>query len=331
MDPFVWGLTQRAVELCAAGLNEWSLRGPEWLTPFWGLRRPAGLALSETDARIVDAIALMTPGCVLGGWASLYVQGVTWCDGIDRYGQRIDVPLITGVGAQLRKRPGIRPCERRLHRDEVVDFYGIRVTTLARSAYDAMLDARGIHEAVVVAEMATSSITDGARTTLDNLRHVVLAHKKTRGIVHVRAALERAGERSASPWETRLRLVAEDDAHIMGCLVNWPVFDLNGYLLGIADLIEPTVGLILESDGADHREQVRHSEDNVREEKFERSGLVVARAGAIDHRKSNSSELKQRLMSARSDAASNRIKRRWTLEQPSWWDTWEPGRRYRSR
>ncbi|HZK36865.1 MAG TPA: hypothetical protein VFC57_07945, partial [Aeromicrobium sp.] len=225
MDPHVMGISKRFAQLRAAGLTQRALRGPSWEKPFRGVVRPAGISMERTDARVVDAVALMTEGCVLGGWASRYLQGCPFSDGIDRFGGEQDVLIITGQDTQLRKRPGIRPSERRLHHNEIVDFQGVRVTTLARSAYDDMLDTFNIADAIVIAEMTVSRVTGGACTTLANLRKVVDAHKKTRGIVKVRRALERASKRSGSPWETRLRIFAEEEAGIDGWLINIPVFD----------------------------------------------------------------------------------------------------------
>ena len=328
MDPYALGLTRRSSALIAAGISEWALRDEAWDKPFRGVARPAGISLERTDARVVDAVALMTSGCVLGGWASRNLQGTLYSDGIDRYGREEDVLITMGQDTQLRKRPGIRPSERRLHRNEVVDFAGVPVTTLARSAYDDMLDALNIAEAVVVAEMTVSRVTGGARTTLQSVQGIVDAHKKTRGIVQVRRALERVSERSGSPWETRLRIFAEDEAGISGWLINIPIFDHWGHLLGIADLLEPATGLVLESDGAGHRDEMQHSDDNLREEKFENAGLVVSRASAVDHR--HPQRLTQRLCAAHTTAKVNNRPRLWTLDQPDWWHTWEPGSRYRT-
>ena len=282
--------------------------------------------MERTDAQIADALALMTPDCVLGGWASRYFQGNLYSDGVDQYGRQQDVLILTGGHSKLRRRRGIFPSERRLHRNEVDEFAGVPVTTLARSAYDDMLDAVNIAEAVVVAEMTVSRVTGGARSTLQSVRRVVDAHKKTRGIVQVRQALERVSERSGSPWETRLRIFAEDEAGISGWLINVPVFDDFEQLLGIADLLEPASGLVLESDGAGHREEMQHSDDNKREEKFENAGLVVSRASAVDHR--HPQRLTQRLCAAHTTAKVNERTQLWTLDQPDWWHTWEPGRRY---
>src|SRR5699024_4773811 len=109
--------------------------------------------------------------------------------------------------------------------------------------------------------------------------------------------------------------------------VNVAVFDLHERLLGIADLLEPSAGLVLESDGAGHREIEQHSADNAREEAFERHNLVVVRVGAVDHRDRDS--LRNRIQSGYRDGNTRRRARdRWTLQKPGWWWNWPPGRRW---
>lgn len=329
MDIHPREISRRCGDWLATGTSRHALSTEEWEHPHHGTARPVGLALDPTDKRIGDAIALMTPGCVLGGWASRYLQGNAYADGFDRYGEELDVQILTGPHAQLRKRTGVRPSERRVHRNEVEVFQGIPVTTIARSAYDDMLNARSLMEAVVLAEMAISHVTPGARTTARSLQHLTDAHKKTRGIVRVRQAVARACERSGSPWESRTRVFVEDEVGIDGWLVNHPIFGPAGELLGIADLFKPEIGLVIESDGAGHREEEQHSKDNVREEKFEHAGMEVCRVSAIDHR--DRAALQQRLRASEASAIRNVRAKLWTLDQPDWWHSWEPGRRYRLR
>lgn len=58
-------------------------------------------------------------------------------------------------------------------------------------------------------------------------------------------------------------------------LVNRPVFDRNGQLLAIADLLDPVSGTVGEYDGAEHRKAGRHSGDVGREDWSRRHGLEV--------------------------------------------------------
>ena len=64
--------------------------------------------------------------------------------------------------------------------------------------------------------------------------------------------------------------------------VNVPIFDLDGYLLGIGDLLDPEAGMVTEFDGQDHRLRRRHRADNLREEKLEAANLVVCRVDSLD-------------------------------------------------
>ena len=53
-------------------------------------------------------------------------------------------------------------------------------------------------------------------------------------------------------------------------LVNQPVFDLSGNLMGIADLFDPQLGVVGEYDGAAHKARERHRRDVARETEISR-------------------------------------------------------------
>lgn len=323
IDPTLISL--RVKRARALGFSPGELRGQLWEHPSQGVVRPAYFAVDSTTAQIADAVSLMGNANALGGWASLRVQGNSWFDGLDRSGELREIVIHCLPGSQLRVRPGVRPTEGDTFPDEIVSLEHYDVASLARAAYDEMRLARGLREAVVVLDMALSTTSDVPHTTLAAVTRVVLSHHKTRGIVQARKSLELATSRSASPWETRTRLIAELDAGITGLKVNVPVFDLRGNLLGVADLIDPATGLVIESDGAGHRELERHTDDNRREEKFERARLVVCRVTSLDH--ADRWGTVGRLNRARLDASRER-ERLWTLDKPEWWYHWAPGRRW---
>ncbi|MEH3033283.1 MAG: DUF559 domain-containing protein [Aeromicrobium erythreum] len=108
--------------------------------------------------------------------------------------------------------------------------------------------------------------------------------------------------------------------------VNVPLFDPFGRLIAVADLLDPETGLVIESDGAHHREAERHAADNVREERLEDHGLVVARVTHLDHR--GRWDLAGRLRSAQRRAVALERPRTWTTTPPAWWSTWPPARRW---
>jgi hypothetical protein len=60
------------------------------------------------------------------------------------------------------------------------------------------------------------------------------------------------------------------------------VVDEWGHLLGMPDLLDEAAGFVVEYDGAHHRALGQNTSANAREERFERVGLIVVRATAID-------------------------------------------------
>lgn len=278
--------------------------------------------------RLADAVGLLTPGCCVGGWAALRAQGNVWFDGHDRHGDLRAALVHCLPGAQLRRRRDnlVQPFRGLLHPDEMIDLDGWPVTTLARAAFDEMRMASSVREAVVVLDMATSTTSDVPHTTPAAVRRVVESHHKVRGLVRARKALELGSPRSASPWETRTRLIARLDVGLDPLHVNVPVFDRGGCLLGVVDMLDVEAGLVIESDGGQHREIEQHAEDNRREELLERAGLVVVRFTTNDH--ADRLSIVRRLNAALLDARrSNR--RDWTIEAPPWWSAWPGSHRWR--
>ncbi len=311
----------RAVE---NGETPKTIRNLTWLHPMHGVLRRADLDLDPVMARLSDAVALMGPGTVLGGWASLRAQGNTWFDPNCETGVR-PVMIHCLVGSQLRRRAGIVPNRGLLFADEFYRLERYDVTSLARAAYDEMRMAKGLRNAVVVLDMAVSTTSNVPHTSISAITRVIESHHKTRGIEQARRALSLGSSRSASPWETRTRLIAHMDAGLKGLLVNAPVFDAAGDLLGIADLLDPQTGLVIESDGAGHREAQAHSADNIREEKFERALMTVVRVAALEH--ANRFAVAARIRAAQRDAKKT-MNNRWTLEKPEWWSRWPHARRW---
>jgi len=219
-------------------------------------------------------------------------------------------------GSQLRVRPGIRPTEGLVHPDELIDLGGYRVASLARAAFDEMRLARGIREAVVAIDMAISITSQVPHTNVDEIRRVIDSHFKVRGIVQARKALALADPRSASPSESRTRLIAGIDAGLSELLVNVPVFDDRGDLIGIVDLLEPASGLVIESDGDHHLDRATATADNHRQERGEQSGLTFVRITADDRRQRWATV--GRIHRAH-EQAKRRTDRRWTIKKPAWW------------
>lgn len=322
-DPLL--LSRRVRRALADGESEADLRSAVYSHPLHGVVRPRYISHDDVTMRMSDAVALLGPNQALGGWAALRAQGNHWFSGESGDGAPRPVPVHCDVG-QLRRRNGIEPWRGRLHPDETVDLGSYRATSIARAVFDEMRRARSLRDAVAMADMACSTTAGTPHCSLVALQQVVAAHPKVRGVVRARAATALAVTRSASPEETRTRLAASLDAEISGLRANVPVFTRNGRLIGIADLLQAEHGLVIESDGAHHREEGQHASDNVREEDFENHGLVVCRVTHLDHR--DRWGLAARLVAADRRARQGDQQGRWTTDPPPWWSTWAPARRW---
>lgn len=263
-------------ELLAAGVSPRSLASGRWRQVAHGWHLPAEVVESAAQ-RIVQAATVVPEAC-LSGWAAAYVLGADALDGRDPFtGARQPVRLLRAPGGSNRHVPGTRCVRGVLDPASVVLQHGIRLTAPLRTAEDLAREAANLTEAVVALDVLVRAgvVRQGM------LEAGLGALVGGRGAQQARAAaaLCRSGVRS--PWETRLRLFVLE-LGLPEPLVNVAVFDLAGNFLGAPDLLDVEAGLAIEFDGAGHRERKQHREDNVREEGFERGGLVVARADSLD-------------------------------------------------
>ncbi len=213
------------------------------------------------------------------GWASGRLYGAAFLDGLLPDGRAlIPVPLAIGATARIRGDSSVHLLRDRLDASEVVLRHGIWCTRESRGTFDAMRAAPEVREATVVMDMVAAAEI----SSINRMREYLAAHTRWNGAPQVASALDLASEDSRSPNETRMRLVWELDAGFPRPLVNKPIFDLNGRLLGIADLLDPVAGVVGEFDGADHRSASRHSGDVGREDRFRRHGLEVFRVTGPD-------------------------------------------------
>ena len=303
-------------ELRAAGVSPSALRGPRWRRTSRGFFVPADLPTqTSTTQRILDAAPLIPATGALAGWAAAYVHGVDLLDGIDPFTMRpLPVPIRLGCDlgrasvAQVRYVRGSLPAE---HRQSI---HRLPVTTALRTAYDGARWAPDLVEAVVFLDQLAHALG----IDLEELRRVVQSGGNHPGVEQARQAIELADARSASPWESRLRMFYVGEAQLPRPEVNVPIFDLDGDLLGIGDLLDPEAGMVTEFDGQDHRLRRRHRADNLREEKLEAANLVVCRVDSLDLR--TPLPLAERLQARHAQGLRrDRGQDRWTLVEPLWW------------
>lgn len=195
---------------------------------------------------------------------------------------------------------------------------GIACAGWLRTTFDGMRRAVSLSDAVVFADMTLAAGVVG----YGQLVAYVELHRGWRGVRQAREALALAVTASASPPETRMRLIWVLDAGIPVYRVNQPVFDLGGRLLGIADGLDLESATVVEYDGDDHRGIVQHSADNLREERFEEHGLTVMRATRLDLGR-NRQPLAERMRRTRARGLSrDRTGDRWTITPPPGWRGW---------
>ncbi|WP_121254960.1 hypothetical protein [Nocardioides ferulae] len=255
-------------------------RGWRWRRIGPGLYVPATADGTAPEQRAAEAAARLPVGGAVGGWAACRLHGAAFFDGLAPDGRTVlPVPLVLGPAGNIRPFPGATLAWDRLEPHDVARCYGVPVTVVERAGFDAMRWAGSVREATVVADMLCAA----RLTSLRRLADYAAVHAGWRGLPRVHRALGLASEHSRSPQETRLRLIWSLDAGLPdSVLVNCRVEDRLGRLLGVADLLDPESGEVVEFDGADHRSAGRHTDDLDREDRLRRHGLEVVRFTGLD-------------------------------------------------
>lgn len=291
------------------GLSAWELRGPLWRTPWRGVR--AWNAAGVTPRLRAEAAALLLPGGgtsgAVGGWAAAHLLGGAEIDGIADDG-RTRQPVTLYPMHRLRPRAGLVLRRSDLSEDDVVEVDGVRVTTPVRTAFDLGRWSSSVRDAVVNLDQVLRCLD----LDLDDVITYANARPRWQGLPRLRATFPLTNPRARSRPESRLRLVWVLDAGLPEPMVNPEVRDASRALLGLPDLLDERTGLVAEYDGGQHRRLGAHTEDNAREERFERVGMTVVRATSLDQ----GPPLVARLRAGHADARS-RPRGAWTArEQP---------------
>lgn len=274
-------------------------RGRAWERTSPGFYVPAGTERDTTEQRIAEAVTGLHENAVLTGWAAARMHGGAFFDGRSPdWRDLLPVQVRVPPGVHPRPRDGVRFLEGAIL--GAVEIHGLPCSGVVPAVFDAMRLRPHVRDAVVDLDMAAAA----RLLTVADLRTFVDSRpswRGTPGVPIVRAAMKLADGRSASPPETRLRLVWVLDAGLPPPLVNVPVHDLAGRLLGVPDLLDPVAGLVVEYDGDDHRDPARHSDDVDREARLRGVRLEVTRVTGRDLRRRP--QLVDRLQAARRRAA----------------------------
>ena len=191
---------------------------------------------------------------------------------------------------------------------------GVRVATVQRALFDEMRYA-SLRAAVRAMEMTAAAglISVGA-----DARVRVAPAGLDGGSAHARRAAPLLRRQPLAARRPDLKLVWVLDAGLAYPLVNQPVFNLSGELLGYPDLFDPELGVVGEYDGVDHKARDRHRRDIAREQRFREHGLEYFSVVGGDLR--DTELVVKRIRAARRRAASIPAGlRRWTIAPPPWW------------
>lgn len=314
LSPDAVSRPRRSADLRAAGVAPHELAGDLWTPVLRGVHAWLGVDVTAPLTRIHAVAELMPKEAVIGGWAALYLHGVTDLDGRAGPGGRtlLPVPVCTGPVGRMRRRAGVAIDRSTLLEEDVTVVRDIPVTTAVRSCVDIMR-WHGAEEGVVAGD-ATARF--GAAGTAA-VHAYVLQHAGMKGVPRARLAASLLDSRAASCPESRFRVVWVLEAGLPMPRVNCALVDADGFLLGEADLFDPESAMVGEYDGSDHRELARHTADNAREEGFERSNVTVVRATAIDLWPRRP-QLVRRLLAGHADGmARDRSRDGWSIRLPT--------------
>lgn len=261
-------LTKKPFSLAEArqhGLTLSSLRGKVWrrlgaeLYCWQGMREDPWLQLS--------AMHRMLPRDAVFAGAT-----AAWMFGLD-LAPTAPVEIIVPFDSSLRSRAGVtvRRCD--LAASDVATIRGLRATQLHRTLRDLCLRLPAV-DALIAVDMALHlGLTDANQLR----RHADTAEggagtKRLRSIALLAAAAE-------SPMETRLRWLLIE-AGLPCPEVQTNLRDREQRFVGRADLYYATARLILEYDGANHRDRL--VDDNRRQNLLLNAGFRLLRFTATD-------------------------------------------------
>ncbi len=289
-------------------------QGPRWRRCGPGWYVPSDVPADRVEQRILEVGAQLREYEALTGWSALRWHGGGFFDAQSLPGCWRPIPVIRRSGARPDPHRQVDHHRQQLAPYDAVTVGGVQCTTVERALFDEMRWAPSVREAVVAMDMTAAARLISVSLMADYVER----RPAWAGVRKVRAALDLAVDGSRSPQESRLRLVWVLDAALPEPLCNVPVFDRDGNLLGVPDLLDPRVGLVAEYDGAHHKQRARHRRDVAREHRFREHGLeyVAVVGGDLSDR----ALVVDRLVAAHRRASPlGQSPRAWTVEPPPWW------------
>lgn len=265
------------------------------------------------EQRIIDAAVRLHGDPARGvvtGWAGLRWVGARFLDGAPAHGAG-ELPVELHVNGSLMQLPGTLVSKRFVAPSEARVVDGLPVGTVPRCLFDEIARCDDLWTAVQAIDMAAAAELISAWVFAT---YVGVCNSRT-GAPLARHAVSLAVDESRSPRETWMRLIWILIAGLDPPLVNQPVYDLEGRLIGIPDLFDPVAGLAGEYQGAHHKGIGQHRADVDRAERFRQHGIEIVEIVQGDTRDAAASRIVQARARAKFLAPA---KRTWTLDPPRW-------------
>ena len=250
-----------AAEARRHGVTEDQLRGASWRRVGRGVYASRAIA-DDPVTRLKAALRRLPDTAAFSGRTAAFLHGL---DARPPIAIEATLPPTTVtthlVGITIRR------CQ--LDADDVVLVQGMRVMSVLRTVVDLACRLELV-EAVVVLDAALHK----AEVRIEELQGWARKHAGYRGVAKLRRAIELAEPKSESPMETRLRLglmlagLPRPQAQV-------DLRDPSGCFVARVDLLYPEHRLVIEYDGATHRESI--SADNRRQNRLINAGYRVLR------------------------------------------------------
>jgi hypothetical protein len=204
------------------------------------LIRPSNPAYVERRARIRAAVSSLGPDAVAVLTTAAEVLGIA---GV-RFSDRIHVSVPGRLAKSSRaSEPGLVVHQMVIPRTDTGHVARIAVTSPLRTVADTILRV-GRYDGVSVLDSALNI----GLIVEDDLLQIPALISGRRGAVAARTMLPEADCRAQSPLETRVRLRCVD-GRVAPETLQHEIRDVDGHLLGIADMAWPSAGLLAEADG----------------------------------------------------------------------------------
>ena len=249
-----------------AGLTERQLQSSAWKRLGHGLYVWSRIQI-DPQVKLQAAWRRLPPGSAFSGWTAAWIHGLE-----ARFPEPIDVTVPLGCG--VAGRAGLRVHREPLPPEELIARRGYSVTSVVRTLVDiaessALADVVPLADAALHAKLIRPA----------DLRRRLAALAGRKGCRAFAEVVEHCDGRAESPMESRLRLLL-DAAGLPRPELQVNLRDRFGRLVARADLYYPEHRLVIEFDGAVHRDSL--VEDNRRQNRIIAAGYALLRFTGAD-------------------------------------------------